>query len=244
MKKKFIKLPNITFELKLSPSAFFIYSNLMLNYMPGNAFNIQLNKIAERCNMCRATVCRAISELISKGLMLKKNNYIKIDGISRQIQNTYTLAKLDGRFTIIGANLLIKCRRTDKTTFMIYCYLKKCANQRGMSFPSLTSIQTATGLSRQTVISKLQVIQDNALLSKSHYIVQSGCFGHNNYIIIAVKTRTVLLALIVHYAKQLNNINEMFAVHKIHTISLFKVFYEFIGIVIWFLKSFFDLSSA
>lgn len=196
---KFLKLPNNLFEFKLSPSAFYLYARLALIFKSDSSFKIKLDCIASWCKMSKSTVCRAIRELSDVGLIKKSCTYTIKDHIAYQGQNEYKLTSLGGSFTMIEASVLHNISRIDKTTFVIYCYIKKCSNSNNMAFPSISNIQNATGFSKQTVISKIKKIETSLLIAKTNYIVLSGCFGNNNYHIITYKLRRILMALLCNF---------------------------------------------
>ncbi len=187
---KVIKIYNELFNYNLKPSAFKVYIYLSTFFWWKKSACVKLQTIADRCDISINTAQRAINELTSKELITKcichKDH--------RRTTNIYTVTKLSGKFTIIERSMFYQ--NIDNSAFKIYCAIAMRKNHAGKAFPSLSSIQEDSNLSKNTIIDKVQLLNDSGYILKSQHINQTGCFGNNNHSVLDLTVRATLLWLI------------------------------------------------
>ena len=187
---KIIKIYNELFNYNLKTSSFKVYIYLSTFFWWKKSACVKLQTIADRCNISINTAQRAINELTSKELITKcichKDH--------RRTTNIYTVTKLSGKYTIIERSMFYQ--NIDNSAFKIYCAIAMRKNHAGKAFPSLSTLQEDSQLSKNTVIEKVQILNDSGYILKSQYINKTGCFGNNNHTVLNLTVRAALLWLI------------------------------------------------
>lgn len=171
----FIMVPNKIFNHKLSGSEMLVYCGI-LSYT--NRFGraiVKAERIAARCSLSVNTVYAAIASLCNRHLICKRkriaNHY--------NIANCYDIINLKGGFFMLDTNIF--SLELSPTSFLVYTYLLKRTNKKGIAYPSLNTMHTELCLSIDTIVDKLDYLSEVGLCSKLTIIRQDGGFGHNNY---------------------------------------------------------------
>lgn len=189
-KHKVLKINNELFKYNLKPSTFKVYVYLSSYLWWKNRKCVKLETIAARCNISINTAQRAINELISKELITKCICHKDHRGTT----NIYTVPELLGKYTIIERAMFHQ--NIDNSAFKIYCAIAMRKNQSGKAFPSLSTIQEDSQMSKNTIIEKVQLLNDAGYILKSQHIKQTGAFGNNNHTVLDLAVRAAFLWLI------------------------------------------------
>ncbi|WP_164489184.1 helix-turn-helix domain-containing protein [Ruminococcus sp. Marseille-P6503] len=192
--KRYYKVPNVMFELKLSASAFVIYVLITNRFYFTGTVKIKLHTLSAHTGFCVNTVQTAIKELHSKDLLKVIPRFKN----GRRTTNEYILNRLQGNFSRIDRRLFyFILSKAGKSALMVYCAVNHCANTSGRAFPSYNQISSLTGLSRATCISKVKLLGELGTLAREHYVCTAGDYGHNNYVTVSLKLRFFLFNIIL-----------------------------------------------
>ena len=191
--KRFYKIPNELFDIKLSSSAFVIYLLLINRFYFCSSLRIKLATLSKQSHMSVNTVRTALAELQGKGLITVNRRYRH----GRITTNEYSICRLPGGFSKINSGLFFYILKTSgKSALMTYAAINRCASG-GRAFPSHNQISSLTGLSRSTCINKVTALGKLGLLGRQHYICNAGDFGNNNYFTIGLRLRLFLFNILL-----------------------------------------------
>lgn len=190
---RFYKVPNAIFDYKLNPSAFYLYTHLSNRFYWKKSIRIKLKTISDRCSMSVNTVRSALAELEANHLICKIPHKHFQSGYITTYE--YKIYRLPGSFAMIDSKAFIFLKN-DKSAAYIYCAVAHHQNRCCRSYPSYRQIILLTGLSRATVISKVNRLNALGMLCRERYICSCGAFGHNNYAVISMKFRIFLFSFI------------------------------------------------
>lgn len=177
--KRFIQIPTQIFDLDLTPLQLLVYAGIISLKSKENYTVATAETISKRCNISKNSVYTAISALKSIGLIRKRNN-IK-DG--KNTANSYHIRNIGGNF--IKLEYSIFKFNLSPTQFAAYIAIKSKCNHSNRAFPSLRQISELAHICIDTVISAVRALANKGLLLFKHYMRRCGCFGHNNYIVVA-----------------------------------------------------------
>jgi len=157
------------FKYKLPSAAFLIFFYFSNYYNINEIIKISHEKIAKKCNISLNTSQRAINDLVSNNLILKKTLYDKNEYHLIDIKSEYfTLKESIHPFKLSKAELYIYSAIVSKATSQI----------------SYNEIILITNLSRATVINKIKSLQDKGLISIEKTYDSNRVSLSNNYIIL------------------------------------------------------------
>lgn len=185
-----MKIYNEIFGYRLKPCAFRVYVYLSGTFCKrGGKGRVKLETIALRCNMSVSNVKRALDALQRKGLVQKCECWAP----RRRLVNEYIVTPLSGGFFMLDNRFLTGCK--DNYALIVYCALLRHANRHGMAFPSISRIAEETGLSRTTVIRKVEFLKHGGYINKRRYVRKCGCYGNNNHTVLSFRERIVSLLI-------------------------------------------------
>lgn len=136
--------------------------------------------IANRLNVSKRSVARAVKTLSEKGLICLTKRYT-IDGY--KLCYSFKLRTFVGGFKLC---LPYDCFNLSPSALMIYSHLTAYSNKKsGFVAISLNQLSNRSELSLCTVINDLKELCNNGLINKRFYIKLDGGFGHNYYYILS-----------------------------------------------------------
>ncbi len=175
----YIKIYNTILALELTANAFRTYSALLSFMNTCTCYaNVSTWKLAARVGLSEKSIARGVSELQQKQL-------ITIVGKRHQghrLANGYRIAPQCGGYTKVPVALL--AAPMTSCCFKLCAFLLKCADKNKKAFPSLRFIAKSIGITVQTIIEQLKVLQELKIISKQHQIKMDSSFGHNLYNIL------------------------------------------------------------
>lgn len=172
----FVKIPHTVLALQLPPNALKVYCYLCSCASADGLATVRAGKIARSCNIARATVCSATTQLVSLGLVQQRHRY-KIDGTYRS--NEYTLIRPAGRWFALEVSQRIFS--LPASPFAVYAAFLSFRNRAGKAFPSLSHLSGLLGLCRNTIIKAIRELQQAHLVRKLH----KWAGKHNLYILLS-----------------------------------------------------------
>ncbi len=194
---KFWKIPNKLYEYKLTSCSFYLYNFLCNKFYFKDTVRIKLATIGYQTDMSVNTVRRCLQELEDAGLVKSHKRFAKATGM--RTTSEYALNRLQGAFAKVEP-AVFRTARDDKSRVYVYCAVKYYEFQNSQkAFPSYGQLVKLTGLSRATVISKVQKLNAEAMFAKTLYLRNRGDYGHNNYALISMTLRVYLLLEIARF---------------------------------------------
>ena len=146
---------------------------------------IKQETIANRCNLSKSTVCKAIQSLCEKNLIIKtQTNYYSQS--NNKVLNGYCLYSVvkfivEQDFIIVNKNDIKILQKTNPNAFKVYLYLKSQKSVNGYCFPSIKGIMKAVNLAKNTVLSAIKLLKKYSYLFKKTRIKKNKAYGHNLY---------------------------------------------------------------
>lgn len=193
---KFWKIPNKLYEYKLTGCSFYLYNYLCNKFYFKDLVRIKLATIGHQVEMSVNTVRRCLQELEDTGLVKCHKRFAKT---GKRATSEYELNRLQGGFAEVDP-AVFRVAKADKSSVYVYCAVKYCQRQDGQrAFPSYRQLVNLTGLSRSTVISKVQKLGAEAVFVKTLYLRNRGDYGHNNYALFSMSLRVYFLLEIVRF---------------------------------------------
>lgn len=176
--KGFTKISNRIFSYKLTPKSVFVYSYLSSKINRLRYATVKLETIALACNMDTKTVRSAIKELSIKKLINKENRY----NCRGYITSRYYVLELSKRFIKLD-NEIFKTG-IKSTDFMVYLYIISKMSENDMqSFPSLSNIQSSTGVSRGRISKSTAFLMTFTYINKvRRKYKKTLAYRHNRYL--------------------------------------------------------------
>lgn len=189
---RFVKVYNALLQqYHLSPPALKVYLYFSGMWYWKQSVQLRYATVADKCGMSVGSVRKAITELVSKGLLQVTSCF---GDRNKREANEYWVRRLTGQYARLDMATL--WNEPDCSALSILCSTRIRANHAGKSFPSYKQISEDTGLSRRTVIYKIKYLQQRLLLCKERYITRSGDHGHNNYRILDLPVRVIFYVLL------------------------------------------------
>jgi DNA-binding transcriptional regulator GbsR (MarR family) len=176
----FFKMSNNLFDLKLSPKAVFVYAYLSSKVNCLQHTIVKYAKIAKSCNMDIKTVRSAVAELENAKLVNKHNRYNTTGYIANGYYVTNLIKDNKGWFKVDRSIFKTSIKATD---FVIYSFINKCMSSDKLeSFPSLTAIHKATGISRSRVAKAVTYLRTFTFINRvKRKYKRTQAFRHNRY---------------------------------------------------------------
>ena len=173
-----LKVHHQLLAMGLSPNELKVYCYLMSCATDGIAI-VRAGRIAERCQISRATVQTACTSMAAKGVLSKVNRYA--DG--HLVANAYHLSTFTGRFFMLDADAAVFGR--SGSVFTTYLALLSHRGRNGKAFPSLRKLAVALRLCRNTIIRAIRQLVSLKLVVKA--ALRSG--KHNLYMVFSLKEK-------------------------------------------------------
>lgn len=173
-----LKVHHQLLAMGLSPNELKVYCYLMSCATDGIAI-VRAGRIAERCQISRATVQTACTSMAAKGVLSKVNRYA--DG--HLVANAYHLSTFTGRFFMLDADAAVF--GLSGSVFTTYLALLSHRGRNGKAFPSLRKLAVALRLCRNTIIRAIRQLVSLKLVVKA--ALRSG--KHNLYMVFSLKEK-------------------------------------------------------
>lgn len=185
------KVPNSLLRSGLKHTPLFVCLYLLsLRRRGHNTVNITVGQIADRLHISPRAVSSALTALVRAGIV--QRGYVYRYG--RPVALRLTLPALFGRWVWVESRIFDLNLTASEMT--VYLYLRSRANHAGRCYPSLSKIQTETGLSKNTILRATRTLSTMSLLQKSHYHKKDCSYGHNNYTVATCGQRDQIMVLL------------------------------------------------
>lgn len=173
-------IPNAVWEYQLKPMEFVLLSYLCYQHTCGKAV-ITPEKIAKGIHKSVGTVKKYLPALIDAQLITAQHS----------INAVFLSANNQNFFTLPNEIFLLKL---PPSAFMVYAYLLLIEDRRTHTcHPSYNTIAAATGMSRNTVIKSICVLDKGLIEAEhSHYLDQHGLKWNGNNLYTILPTQRAL----------------------------------------------------
>ncbi|WRS28616.1 helix-turn-helix domain-containing protein [Oscillospiraceae bacterium MB08-C2-2] len=189
MQKGFVKISNSIFEYGLTSSELLVYCYLSSKCWLLPYVTIKQSTIAAAVGLSRNTIMDALSGLNEKGLVTKRQRYY----CGYRVSNSYCIRRPSGGwFKLPKAIFSLQINKSD---FAVYLYILRCANTKGLGFPSASTIAAGCGISEPRIRMAIKSLSRLCLLHKKRYLKLCGAFGCNNFRVLSFWERQALLTL-------------------------------------------------
>ena len=224
-----LKVHHQLLALGLSPNELKVYCYLMSCAADGIAI-VRAGRIAERCQISRATVQTVCTSMAAKGVLSKANRYA--DG--HFVANAYHLSTFTGRFFMLDADAAVF--GLSGSVFATYLALLCHRGRSGKAFPSLRKLASALCLCRNTIISAIRQLVSLKLIIKA--ALRAG--KHNLYLIFSFKENEKekeLPSVHGNSSSKSASQNTFYFTHKVSCVTAFVKTKTFFSRVVQFLDN-------
>lgn len=177
----FVKVSNKIFDYNLSPKALFVYAYLCSRVSCLQTTTVKLDTISKACSMDVKTITSAVTELEEHKLVCKQNRYNSRGYLANRYYVTNIVENNNRWFKLDREVFTTDIKATD---FMVYCFIICKMSEKDMqAFPSLTTIQEGTYISRGRISKAISYLRSYTFLNriKRHYR-RTRAYRHNRYL--------------------------------------------------------------
>lgn len=217
----YLKMPNALLEMRLPPNALKVLTVLMSVVDNENKAVMRTCAIAQKCNVAMGTVCSAIKDLETRGLVRRDHLY-KEDGT--YAVNSYTVTMPVSR-RWFALNLSEQILHLPASSFSVYAALLRFRGRNRKAFPSLFQLSSLLGLCKNTLLRAIRCLQSAGLVQK----LEKWSGKHNLYLILGAKKERLVEQKPDARTKQLDSPS--------NTFTLTSVLHRVKRAVVHFLKS-------
>ena len=147
--------------------------------------NPSLARLVRLSGLSRRTVIRRLETLEEKGLIRREH---RTDAAGRRASNGYALAGYEAgamlnarRFTVYDTEILESAELDPQEKLLFVVLASHFNHGSGRCDPSLARLVRLSGLSRQTVIRRLETLEEKGLIRREHRTDAAGRRASNGY---------------------------------------------------------------